>query len=237
MTSSNAPVLGRRRASTRAAGSLTLAMGVKPQMMAAIAGIDIALLDLKGKLLGQPVFRLLGGGRSTVPAYASGGYYGPEGESAIGALVEEMNGYVELGYTTVKMKVGGLSIEDDVRRVRTVRKCIGPNVSVLLDANQAYDVASAIAAARAFEPYVIGWFEEPVHWYDSVFGLGKVSRAINIPTASGESEVHRWACRDLYRTRGHSHHAIRLHPRRRSQRVAQARVLCCGRTPWSWPRT
>lgn len=171
--------------------------GAKPQMMAAIAGIDIALWDLKGKILGQPVWRLLGSGRSTVPAYASGGYYGPEGEAAIDGLVEEMSDYAALGYTTVKMKVGGLPIADDVRRVRAVRECVGPNVSILLDANQAYSVPSAIAAARAFEQYGIGWFEEPVHWYDSVFGLGQVSRAINIPTASGESEAHRWACRDL----------------------------------------
>ncbi len=171
--------------------------GAKPQMMAAIAGIDIALWDLKGKLLGQPVWRLLGGGRSSVPAYASGGYYGPEGEAAIDGLVEEMSEYVALGYTAVKMKVGGLPIADDERRVHAVRQCVGPNVSILLDANQAYSVPSAIAAARAFEPCGIGWFEEPVHWYDSVFGLGQVSTAINIPTAGGESEAHRWACRDL----------------------------------------
>lgn len=171
--------------------------GAKPQMMAAIAGIDIALWDLKGKLLGQPVWRLLGGGKSTAPAYASGGYYGPEGEAAIDALVEEMASYVALGYSTVKMKVGGLPISADVERVRAVRDSAGAGVTILLDANQAYDIQSAIAAARAFEPYGIGWFEEPLHWYDSVFGLGQVSHAISIATASGESELHRWGCRDL----------------------------------------
>ena len=171
--------------------------GARPQMMAALAGIDIALWDLKGKILGQPVWRLLGGARSTVPAYASGGYYGPEGEASIETLVEEMGSYVALGYSTVKMKVGGLAIASDVERVRAVRDCVGPGVSILLDANQAYDVPSAIAAARAFAPYGIGWFEEPLHWYDPVFGLGQVSRAIDIPTASGESELHRWGCRDL----------------------------------------
>ena len=171
--------------------------GAKPQIMAAIAGIDIALWDLKGKLLGQPVWKLLGGGRSSVPAYASGGYYGPDGEAATRDLAAEMASYVELGYSTVKMKVGGLPIAADVERVRAVRDTVGAAVSILLDANQAYDVPSAIAAARAFEPFGIGWFEEPVHWYDSIFGLGQVSRAIQIPTASGESELHRWACRDL----------------------------------------
>ena len=74
--------------------------GAKPQMMAAIAGIDIALWDLKGKLLGQPVWRLLGAGRSAIPAYASSGYYGPDGEAAIDDLVEEMSSYVALGSST-----------------------------------------------------------------------------------------------------------------------------------------
>jgi L-alanine-DL-glutamate epimerase-like enolase superfamily enzyme len=171
--------------------------GVRPQIMAAIAGIDIALWDLKGKLLGQPVWRLLGGGNPAVAAYASGGYYGPEGEAAIDGLVEEMGSYAALGYPAIKMKVGGLPIAADVERVRAVRDGVGADVAILLDANQAYDVPTAIAAARAFRPYGIGWFEEPVHWYDSVFGLAQVSRAIDIPTASGESELHRWGCRDL----------------------------------------
>ncbi len=171
--------------------------GAKPQMMAAIAGVDIALWDLKGKIFGQPVWRLLGGGRPAVPAYASGGYYGPDGEAATDTLVEEMGSYVALGYSTVKMKVGGLPLAADVERVRAVRERVGEGVSILLDANQAYDVPSAIAAAGAFEPYRIGWFEEPVHWYDPVFGLAQVSRATHIPVASGESELHRWGCRDL----------------------------------------
>ena len=95
------------------------------------------------------------------------------------------------------MKVGGLSIAEDVRRVGGVRDAIGPGVDLMLDANVAYDVPTAIAAARAFEPYDIAWFEEPVHWYDGVFGLAQVAAATTIPIASGESELHRWGCRDL----------------------------------------
>jgi L-alanine-DL-glutamate epimerase-like enolase superfamily enzyme len=87
-----------------------------------------------------------------------------------------MGSHAALGYPTIEMKVGGLAIATDVERVRAVRDCVGPDLSILLDANQAYDVPTAIAAARAFRPYGIGWFEEPVHWYDSVFGLGQVSR-------------------------------------------------------------
>jgi len=181
----------------QAEGQPHFGAGARPQIMAAIAGIDIALWDLKGKICGQPVSKLLGASRSTVPSYASGGYYGPEGEAAVESLVEEMRDYVDLGFQSVKMKVGGLSISEDVIRVASVRNAIGPGVGLMLDANVAYDIPTAIAAARAFESFDITWFEEPVHWYDGVFGLAQVAAATTIPIASGESELHRWGCRDL----------------------------------------
>jgi L-alanine-DL-glutamate epimerase-like enolase superfamily enzyme len=181
----------------QAEGQPHFGAGARPQIMAAIAGIDLALWDLKGKISGQPIWKLLGASRATVPCYASGGYYGPEGEADLDGLTAEMASYVELGYRAVKMKVGGLPIAEDVARVSGVRDVIGPHVGLMLDANGAYDVPSAIAAARAYEPYDITWFEEPVHWYDSVHGLGQVAAATRIPIASGESELHRWGCRDL----------------------------------------
>ena len=69
----------------------------------------------------------------------------------------------------------------------------------MLDANSAYDVPTAIAAARAYEPFEIRWFEEPVAWFDPVFGLARVGEATSIPLASGERELHRFGCRDLDR--------------------------------------
>lgn len=181
----------------QAEGQPHFGAGARPQIMAAIAGIDIALWDLKGKICGQSVSKLLGASRSTVACYASGGYYGPNGEADVEGLVEEMRSYVDLGFRAVKMKVGGLSIEEDVRRVSGVRDAVGPDVQLMLDANVAYNVPTAIAAARAFEPFAITWFEEPVQWYDGVFGLSQVAAATTIPIASGESELHRWGCRDL----------------------------------------
>jgi len=170
--------------------------GGKPQLMAAIAGIDIALWDLKGKATGLPLWKLLGGRRSVVPAYASGGYYGPEGEMDVDRLVAELTGYRELGFEAVKLKVGGLPLEDDVLRVAAVREAL-PGATIMLDANAAYDVPGAIEAAGAFEPFDIHWLEEPVAWFDSVFGLARVGAATSIPLASGERELHRFGCRDL----------------------------------------
>lgn len=170
--------------------------GNRPQMMAAIAGLDIALWDLAAQAAGLPLYRLLGGMRSEIPCYASGGYYGPDGEAAVEELVEEMTGYAALGFTAVKMKVGGLSLAEDVARVEAVRQAL-PDAEIMLDANSAWDVPQAIAAARAFEPLRIAWLEEPVAWFDPVFGLGRVAAATSIPIASGEHELHRFACRDL----------------------------------------
>jgi len=181
----------------QAEGQPHFGAGARPQIMAAIAGIDIALWDLKGKICGQPVTKLLGASRVDVPCYASGGYYGAAGEANIEELVAEMRGYLDLGFGAVKMKVGGLAISEDVTRVARVREAIGPGAGLMLDANAAYDVATAITAARAFEPYGVTWFEEPLHWYDGVYGTAQVAAATTIPIASGESELHRWACRDL----------------------------------------
>jgi L-alanine-DL-glutamate epimerase-like enolase superfamily enzyme len=170
--------------------------GAAPQMMAAIAGIDIALHDLKAQHAGLPLYRLLGGRRAAVPAYASGGYYGPVGEAAVEGLVEEMTGYWELGFTAVKMKVGGLALDEDLARVRAVRKAL-PDVDIMLDANSAYDVPEAVEAARVFEPLEIAWLEEPIAWFDPVFGLARLGTATSIPLASGERELHLFGCRDL----------------------------------------
>ena len=107
-----------------------------------------------------------------------------------------MTGYAELGYKAVKMKVGGLALDEDVgacarcaRRYPTSGSCSTPN--------SASDVPAAIEAARAFEPLDIYWLEEPTAWFDPVFGLASVGAATTIPLASGEREPHRSGCRDL----------------------------------------
>ena len=164
------------------------------QIMAAVGGIDIALWDIKGKALGLPLWRLLGGDRREVPAYASGGYY-EEGYSPL-AVIDEMASYVELGYRAVKMKCGGLDLRGDLERISGVRKAIG-DASLMLDANGAYNLRDAEQAIKRFEPYDIFWFEEPLHWYDATRGLARLAASTNVPLASGESELHSWAVRDL----------------------------------------
>jgi L-alanine-DL-glutamate epimerase-like enolase superfamily enzyme len=172
-----------------------LLVGRRGALLRAISAVDIALWDLAGKRSGMPLYRLLGGYQSEVPAYASGGYYmegkGPDG------LAKEMERYLRAGFTSVKIKVGGVSIEEDAVRVKAARDAIGPSVRLALDANNAYkSVAEAVRAAAAFAPYDIWWFEEPLA-PDNIPGQAEVARVISMPTATGEIHQTRWDFRDL----------------------------------------
>jgi L-alanine-DL-glutamate epimerase-like enolase superfamily enzyme len=164
-------------------------------LMAALAGVDIACWDIKGKAAELPVWRLLGGNRREIFAYVTGGYY-EIGHDPM-RIADEVAEYVELGFKGVKIKIGGYDLATDVKRVEAARKAIGPGTLLMIDANCAYDLEQATQAIRAFEPYDIFWFEEPLHWYDSVRSLGKLALRTHVPLATGESEVHSWACRDI----------------------------------------
>jgi L-alanine-DL-glutamate epimerase-like enolase superfamily enzyme len=149
---------------------------------------------LKAKILRESVAKLLGSDTTAVDVYASGGYYIGDRDSE--RILREAERNVALGFRAMKMKIGGLTIADDVERVASVRSAF-PDLDLMVDANSAYSVPDAIAAAHALEPYRIRWLEEPTHWYDPVDGLGQVSQSTTIPTASGESALHRWECRAL----------------------------------------
>ncbi len=163
----------------------------------AISAIDIGLWDLRAKVAGLPLFKMLGGFRDQVPAYIAGGYY-VEGKG-LKELAEEMVGYVEMGARAVKMKIGAVPIGEDVERVRTVREAVGPDVKLLIDANCAYRYYQAIQLAKRVEQYDPFWFEEPVA-PDDYDGFRKLAAQTTIPIASGENEYTRYGFRDLIAT-------------------------------------
>ena len=167
----------------------------RPQFMAALAGIDIAVWDLRGKALGLPVFRLLGGTRTDVFTYAVGGFY-DESQSPF-ACADELGDYVARGFRAVKLKTGALSLTDEVKRVRAVRDAIGPDVLLMLDLNAPYDVEGCIRFAHAVAPYDIFWLEEPLHWYLQPADFVRLAAASPIPLAHGEREWHRFTVRDF----------------------------------------
>jgi D-galactarolactone cycloisomerase len=162
--------------------------------MAAIAGIDIALWDLKGKAAGVPVYRLLGGENRPLHTYATGGYYRGVSDEAYG---EELAAFLELGYRAVKLKCGAGSAEREAARIAAVRRVIGERPDLLLDMNAPYDLPECIEFARRVEPSNIFWLEEPLHWYLQPADFARLAAATPIPLAHGERELTRFTVRDF----------------------------------------
>ena len=169
--------------------------GQKGLAVTALSGVDIALWDLKGRLWGQPVHRLMGGPlRSEVRAYATGTYRRGGGDP-FDYVVEEVRGYVAEGFSAVKLKIG-FEVEEDIRLTRAVREAIGPGVGLMLDANHGYDVVDALRLGRAVADLDIGWLEEPVVPED-LDAYVEVRRGQPVPVAGGECEFTRWGFREV----------------------------------------
>jgi D-galactarolactone cycloisomerase len=172
-----------------------LPRGERPQIMAAIAGIDIALWDIRGKAAGMPVYRLLGAEKRPIFTYATGGYYPVD--APLTACADELAGFVANGYRAVKLKTGAESVSEEAERVRAVRAAIGDGASLMLDMNAAYDLEACIAFARAVEPHRVFWLEEPLHWYLQPADFARLAAATPIPLAHGERELTRFTVRDF----------------------------------------
>lgn len=168
-------------------------------LVSAISAIDVALWDLKGKIMEQPVHLLLGGKkRDRITPYATGLYYTHCGDLR-GKLVEEAKHYVELGFKAVKMKVG-LGIDLDIEHVKSVREAIGPKMNLMIDANHAYNLREAILLSKEIEQYNIGWFEEPIspEYYEQ---YAELRAKTTIPIAGGECEYLRFGFQTLLQSK------------------------------------
>jgi L-alanine-DL-glutamate epimerase-like enolase superfamily enzyme len=130
----------------------------------AIGVLDMAVWDAVAKIEGKPLYRLLadryneGEADDKVFVYAAGGYYYP-GKN-VEALKDEMRKYLDLGYSVVKIKIGGESLADDLKRIEAVAEVVGSSRKVAVDANGRFDLATAIEYAKALEPYGLFWYEE-----------------------------------------------------------------------------
>ena len=164
----------------------------------AISKVDVAIWDVIGKALQQPVWRLLGGARNCVPAYGAGGMY--MRDKGIPELVAEMVDFTTHGFNAVKMKVAGAPFNEDVARVAAVREAIGPRAGLMIDANHAWTPYEAIRFTRAVEQYRIDWLEEPVYPWDYE-GCAEVARALDVPVATGENVSSLYAFRDMVHAR------------------------------------
>src|SRR5687767_7552638 len=146
-----------------------LMTGEKPgghgERSVAVGVIDMAIWDVVAKIEGKPLYRVLadryrnGEADDKVWVYAAGGYYEPGKDLA--ALQAEMRGYLAMGYTTVKMKIGGAPLNEDLRRIEAVLEVVdGDGSRLAVDANGRFDLETAIAYAEALAPYGLRWYEE-----------------------------------------------------------------------------
>jgi len=171
----------------------------------AIGVIDMAVWDAVAKVEGKPLYRLLaerynaGKADDRVFVYAAGGYYYPGKD--LGALREEMKKYLGLGYSVVKMKIGGESLADDLRRIEAVIEIAGGGDKVAVDANGRFNVDTALEYAQALEPYGLFWYEEAGDPLD--FALqAELARHYERPMATGENLFSMQDARNLVRYGG-----------------------------------
>ncbi len=148
----------------------------------AVSAIDRACWDIAAKAEKKPLYKLLGAYRDEVPAYASGLWL----HRSLEELTRDVGDLVKKGYRAIKMRIGKPRIDEDVERVHAVRQTIGPNISLMVDANQRFTVEHAIRLGHRLEEMNVAWFEEPVPAYD-LAGSAQVAESLDVPVASGEN--------------------------------------------------
>jgi L-alanine-DL-glutamate epimerase-like enolase superfamily enzyme len=151
----------------------------------AIAIINIAMWDARGKLVSKSVIELLGGTPQKVEIYGSGGWLSYTDEE----LIEEVTNYKARGFKSVKIKVGSENVSRDIERLQKVRKAVGPSIRIMMDANQGMQLEDALMLSKAASKIGIEWFEEPFNHrdYDS---YKELKRQTDIKIAMGEREYN-----------------------------------------------
>ncbi|MAE06841.1 MAG: mandelate racemase/muconate lactonizing enzyme family protein [Nitrospinota bacterium] len=171
----------------------------------AVGVIDMAVWDAVAKIAGLPLYRYLAdryrGGETEerVSVYAAGGYYYPGKD--LGALKDEMRSYLDRGYTTVKMKIGGASLDEDLGRIEAVLSVVGEGQNLAVDANGKFDLETAAAYGDAMAPYGLRWYEEAGDPLDYAL-QAELSKRYEGPMATGENLFSHQDARNLIRHGG-----------------------------------
>ena len=161
-----------------------------------LSGIDIALWDLKGKILEQPIYRLLGGAKKKIRAYAGGLSLGFQ---PVHELEQEVARLIEQGYTAIKMRVGDL-VQRDAERIGHIRRTFGEGLDIAVDAATRYDMRDIPEVIRYCEDNRVFWLEEPFT-PDNTQAYAELRCRTSIPIAAGENHYGRYAFRDLFEAR------------------------------------
>ncbi len=149
----------------------------------AMAAVDIALWDLKGKALDMPLYKLLGGSSKAIPLYdTNGGWLHYNEEELVSAAVEA----AERKFHGFKLKVGKKTLAEDVARIKVVQAAVGKKMPVMVDANQVWGKRGALERGRAFQDLGVYWYEEPMI-ADDIWGHKEVAASLDVPIAVGET--------------------------------------------------
>jgi D-galactarolactone cycloisomerase len=164
-------------------------------VLQAIAAMDTAIWDTLGRALEMPLVKLWGGYQDRLPIIAIGGYYG----QSFDELAREVEDYRSYDLIGMKFKIGGMTPEEDIERLKIAREAAGPDFHFMVDANQGYELHDAIRFVRLAEAagITLRWFEEPVRWYNDRRWLRDVRLATGIPVTAGQSENSINGARDL----------------------------------------
>lgn len=208
----------------------------------AVGALDMALWDLVAKIEGKPLYRVLadryrgGEAEKDVFVYAAGGYYYP-GKS-LSALQDEIRGYLDLGCDTVKIKIGGASLDEDLKRIEAVLKVVGREEALAVDANGRFDLETALRYAQAFTSYKLKWYEEPGDPLDFALNA-EVAEASPVPLATGENLFSLPDSRNLIRYGGlvATRDYLQMDPALSYGLVEYLRILeMLKQHHWSWRR-
>jgi D-galactarolactone cycloisomerase len=174
----------------------SLDFSMKGIMMGAMSGLDMALLDLKGKLLGISASELMGGRlRDSVQCYATGMYFRKQSEpQLLETILTEASGYVDQGFQALKIKVGK-NMAFDKQLIVAMRKTF-PKCRLMADSNHAYDLPEAIEIGKLLSEYDFAWFEEPLSPQHTGL-LRQLADKVDVPIATGECEQTRWGFQEL----------------------------------------
>ena len=167
--------------------------GHKGLTVIGMSAIDVAVWDIVGKALNRPFSHLLGAASDRVSTYASEGLWLTEDMQALAHEAEEL---VKRGFHAIKLRLGRSRMTDDLEAVRVVRQTVGPDITLMVDANQGWDADYTIRIGRKLETFELYWIEEPIP-HDDLSGHARVAAALDTPIASGENVYSPYGFREV----------------------------------------
>jgi len=164
----------------------------------AMAAVDIALWDAKGKECERPLYWLLGGSRKSIPVYdTDGGWL----HYSIEELVKNAMEIAAKKFYGFKIKVGKKDLKEDLERIKTVKDAVGKKLTIMIDANQAWSPPEALRRGRKFQDLGVEWYEEPVS-ADNILAYPEIARQLDVPIAVGETIFTKLECELFIKTEG-----------------------------------